>query len=94
MKKQPRIDRSCERCGSAFVAKQSDVDKGNGRFCSRICHVKSPKRPKTQQACEQCGKEWRQVEAPTLREAMAVAERMPDVAMCVEASVVPGGVAT
>lgn len=58
MKKQPRIDRSCERCGSAFVAKQSDVDKGNGRFCSRICHVKSPKRPKTQQACEQCGKEF------------------------------------
>lgn len=38
--------------------------------------------------------EWRQVEAPTLREAMAVAERIPDVAMCVEASVVPGGVAT
>jgi hypothetical protein len=38
--------------------------------------------------------EWRQVEAPTLREAMAVAERMPDVAMCVESSVVPGGVAT
>lgn len=38
--------------------------------------------------------EWRQVEAPTLREAMAVAERMPDVAMCVEVSTVPGGVVT
>lgn len=38
--------------------------------------------------------EWRQVEAPTLREAMAVAERMPDVARCVEASTVPGGAVT
>ncbi len=38
--------------------------------------------------------EWRQVEAPTLREAIAIAERMPDVAMCTEASLVPGGVVT
>jgi len=38
--------------------------------------------------------EWRQVEAPTLREAIAVAERMPDVARCTEASLVPGGVVT
>lgn len=38
--------------------------------------------------------EWRQVEAPTLREAMAKAEQMPDVVKCVEASVIPGGVVT
>jgi hypothetical protein len=38
--------------------------------------------------------EWRQVEAPTLGEAVAVANRMPDVAMCLEASFVPGGVVT
>lgn len=38
--------------------------------------------------------EWRQVEAPTLREAIVVAERMPDVARCCEASIVPGGVVT
>ena len=38
--------------------------------------------------------EWRQVEAPTLREAMVIAERMPDVAMCTEVSIVPGGVVT
>ena len=38
--------------------------------------------------------EWRQVEAPTLREAISVAERMPDVQVCVEASLVPGGVPT
>ena len=38
--------------------------------------------------------EWRQVEAPTLREAMATAERMPDVVMCLEASINPGGMET
>ena len=38
--------------------------------------------------------EWRQVEAPTLREAMSKAERMPDVAMCLEASITPGGMET
>lgn len=38
--------------------------------------------------------EWRQVEAPTLREAIAKAEQMPDVARCLEASIVPGGVVT
>lgn len=35
MKKQPRVEKSCVRCGNAFFAKQSDVNKGNGRFCSR-----------------------------------------------------------
>lgn len=38
--------------------------------------------------------EWRQVEASTLAEAKAVAERMQDVAMCLESSVIPGGVVT
>jgi hypothetical protein len=38
--------------------------------------------------------EWRQVEAPTLRDAMDAAERMPDVEMCLEASVNPGGIET
>lgn len=34
--------------------------------------------------------EWRQVDAPTLREAVAIAQKMPDVAMCLEASFIPG----
>lgn len=38
--------------------------------------------------------EWREVEAPTLGDAIKVAERMPDVQVCVEASLVPGGVPT
>ena len=38
--------------------------------------------------------EWRQVESSTLREAMEVAKRMPDVVMCLEVSIAPGGVLT
>jgi hypothetical protein len=38
--------------------------------------------------------EWRQVEAETLSDAIKVAEKMPDVEVCLEASVIPGGVVT
>lgn len=60
MKKQPRIDRSCEKCGTAFVAKKSDVDKGKSRFCSHNCYLefygKAHSRPMVQRDCKQCGK--------------------------------------
>lgn len=39
-------------------------------------------------------REWREVEAETLSDAIKVAEQMPDVEVCIEASVIPGGVAT
>lgn len=38
--------------------------------------------------------EWREVEAATLDAAIKVAEQMPDVEVCLEASVYPGGVLT
>ena len=38
--------------------------------------------------------EWREVEAESLSEAIKVAEQMEDVEVCLEASVVPGGVVT
>ena len=38
--------------------------------------------------------EWREVEAETLDAAIKVAEQMPDVEACLEASVTPGGVVT
>jgi len=38
--------------------------------------------------------EWRKVESPTLGDAVLVAKQMPDVVMCLEASVTPGGVVT
>jgi hypothetical protein len=39
-------------------------------------------------------REWREVEAETLDVAIKVAEQMPDVEVCLEASIVPGGVVT
>jgi hypothetical protein len=39
-------------------------------------------------------REWREVEAETLDAAIKVAEQMPDVEVCTEASMVPGGVVT
>lgn len=38
--------------------------------------------------------EWREVKADTLDAAVKVAEQMEDVEVCLEASVVPGGVVT
>lgn len=38
--------------------------------------------------------EWRAIVAHSLEEAIKVAEQMPDVEVCLEASFVPGGVVT
>jgi hypothetical protein len=38
--------------------------------------------------------EWRQVQARDLSHAVKLAEEMPDVQQCYEASLVPGGVVT
>lgn len=38
--------------------------------------------------------EWREVEAETLDAAIKVAEQMPDVEVCLEASFTPGGEVT
>jgi hypothetical protein len=32
------IERNCERCGAKFLTKQSRLDAGYGRYCSRKCH--------------------------------------------------------
>jgi hypothetical protein len=39
-------------------------------------------------------REWREVEADTLDAAIKIAEQMPDVEVCTEASIYPGGVLT
>lgn len=54
------------------------------------CHVNV--RLKSDDPKSEWRHEWRQVEAPTLREAVEIAKKMPDVAMCLEASFIPGGV--
>ncbi len=37
-------------------------------------------------------REWREVEAETLDAAIKAVEQMPDVEVCLEASLIPGGV--
>lgn len=34
---QTKMERNCERCGSAFIARKWDVDQGKGRYCSKPC---------------------------------------------------------
>jgi len=45
-------------------------------------------------ADEERTKTWRSFKAETLESAVKIAEQMPDVEVCLEASFVPGGVET
>jgi hypothetical protein len=40
--KRSRVERACGYCGSAFRAKPSAIDRGSGKFCSRICAKSKP----------------------------------------------------
>lgn len=44
------VDRSCERCGTAFTASRSEIAKGWGRFCSNEC-----RRTRVDKVCATCG---------------------------------------
>jgi hypothetical protein len=35
------IPRICEQCGKDFLAARSEVKKGHGKFCSRVCGCRS-----------------------------------------------------
>lgn len=39
--KSKRIPRTCEHCTSTFMALAWEVNRGNGRFCSRACFAES-----------------------------------------------------
>ena len=68
----PKIERTCQSCGSVFYRWPSDVKRGNGNYCSFKCRLpwnKGKKNAqlawnkglKTQQVacqCEVCGKEF------------------------------------
>lgn len=68
-----------------WLETQSNVAKGTGVMKIHV-HVRLADTERTL--------EWRQVEAETLSDAIKVAEKMPDVEVCLEASVIPGGVVT
>ncbi len=35
---RPDVEHPCEHCGKSFLAKQSEIDKGRGRFCGNDCY--------------------------------------------------------
>lgn len=41
------IQRACETCGATFLTIPAEVRKGKGRFCSRSCARRAPRRPKS-----------------------------------------------
>lgn len=41
------VERSCETCGNQFLTIPAEVKKGKGRFCSRSCARRAPKRRTT-----------------------------------------------
>jgi endogenous inhibitor of DNA gyrase (YacG/DUF329 family) len=66
----PKVPVICQECGKEFAVKQSDIDNGRGKFCSRSCkgiwqskHLVGKKGAHWQggpitKKCEECNKEF------------------------------------
>lgn len=52
MPSKPNIPRTCQRCGSAFLAYKNQIEKGWGKFCSSAC-ARNP--APAQRPCKRCG---------------------------------------
>src|SRR3990167_3243285 len=52
-----KVNPKCLICGKVFLVKKSEVNRGGGKFCSRICFFKSVTHSDTQN-CEICGKQF------------------------------------
>ena len=50
----PRIERICETCGAKFLALESCIRQGSGRYCSRVCSGLGRRRD-VQRKCLRCG---------------------------------------
>ncbi len=51
--------RSCTHCGSAFYVTAGRVSKGEGQFCTLVCHNEHQGRMKTGHTCKMCGNAFR-----------------------------------
>lgn len=49
------IERICQHCGKHFLTYHSELRKGGGKFCSRLCGYASRK-IKVEKVCKQCGR--------------------------------------
>ena len=48
---RPRVERTCEHCGTQFTIKASVLEKGYGRFCNLACYWSFT----ASRICRQCG---------------------------------------
>jgi len=54
-REKTKVQRCCKHCGSQFLARQDEVAKGKGVFCSQKCWKESPKQAPIV-TCGCCGK--------------------------------------
>ncbi|MCX5849332.1 MAG: DUF559 domain-containing protein [Deltaproteobacteria bacterium] len=56
-----RLSRKCQNCGEIFQSKLSDINRGGGKFCSRVCYNtrKTKSSCYIRVICKNCGKEFK-----------------------------------
>lgn len=66
--RRPLVERECQACGKAFMAKPSNVEVGSAKACSKECSYKvrktrSDKKPRKSYVCKWCGKVFQEDKA-------------------------------
>ena len=51
-----RIERNCEQCKTIFYVRPAEIQKGNGKFCSKKCKNENLKVDKLERECPSCHK--------------------------------------
>jgi len=55
---RPRIKRICRYCGDEFMAKQYEIERGRGKYCSTWCSAAAQTK-QVELCCETCGKKYK-----------------------------------
>lgn len=53
------VEKNCETCGKSFSVRFTEVQRGNGKYCSRTCSAKAPKSLKFEHICKHCGEKFK-----------------------------------
>jgi hypothetical protein len=56
--RQPRPERTCERCGSTFRPLAATVRAGYGKYCGRTCFLAQQRSTVVDRVCETCGEHF------------------------------------
>lgn len=55
MKRLPRIEVNCPMCETSFLVLESDLARGEGKFCSNECRLKATRVQREIRHCSVCG---------------------------------------